>query len=421
MALNPLLVDALPTGSASLSAWLEEMERLADAGAQLEVDAVDGALAMRAVNRLTQIATRVAAVKLALVARVDELQAARSRVGATSTAAWLHAGGAAPGAATREVVRDSAITPTRDAMAAGVISPEQAQVITTAVGALSDQVVGGDREEAERRLLDAAAWSDPVQLRKLASAEAARLDPSGSGDLEAREQRMLTARELTISRDRDGMHRIAGRLDPVGAAQLVSVLDPLAAPRPAADGEPDPRTPGQRRADALVDMARLASAAEQGKDADAVRPTVLVTIDYDTLAEQVRGSGELLAGPLAEPVSVATVRRLACDARLIPAVLGGPSVQLDLGRQARTATAAQRLALVRRDGASCAFPGCDRPFGWTDAHHIQHWSAGGRTAVDNLVLLCGAHHDSVHHRGWTITMEGGRPRFRPPPQPPDDG
>jgi hypothetical protein len=170
-------------------------------------------------------------------------------------------------------------------------------------------------------------------------------------------------------------------------------------------------------------MAHLAKLAGPGEEPARARPIVLVTVDHQTLTGQLVGTGHLHAGPLAEPISLATVRQLACDAGVLPAVLDGPSARLDLGRLRRTASTVQRLALVRRDGPGCAFPRCDRPFAWTDAHHIRHWADGGATDVSNLVLLCGAHHDLVHHHGWSVAVADGRPQFHPPdaPLPPDDG
>ena len=115
------------------------------------------------------------------------------------------------------------------------------------------------------------------------------------------------------------------------------------------------------------------------------------------------------------------VRKIACDADILPAVMNTRSARLNLGRKARSASGEQRLGLVARDGPGCAFPGCDRPYGWTDAHHIQHWADGGTTDLDNLVLTCGTHHDLIHHHGWTVSIgTHGRPIFEPPPDPPPD-
>ncbi|MET7672719.1 HNH endonuclease signature motif containing protein, partial [Micromonospora luteifusca] len=63
----------------------------------------------------------------------------------------------------------------------------------------------------------------------------------------------------------------------------------------------------------------------------------------------------------------------------------------------------------------CAFPGCDRPPRWCDAHHIHHWADGGTTNLDNAVLLCAYHHRHLHHSDWTVRLGGdGHPEFIPP-------
>ncbi len=114
------------------------------------------------------------------------------------------------------------------------------------------------------------------------------------------------------------------------------------------------------------------------------------------------------------PLSAEAARRLACDARVIPVVLGGAGQPLDVGRVSYTTTLAIRRALVVRD-EGCAFPGCGRPPGWCDAHHIVHWADGGETKLSNMVLLCGAHHRVVHHDDWAVRIAvDGRPEFIPP-------
>jgi hypothetical protein len=149
----------------------------------------------------------------------------------------------------------------------------------------------------------------------------------------------------------------------------------------------DMRSPGERRLDALNEVCRLAGACGQLPDNGGDRPQVIVTINYDSLRQQV-GAGTFDDGSHLSP---AAARRLACDAGIIPAVLGTASQPLDVGRQSRLVTGPLRRALVLRDGG-CAFPGCDRPPRWTDAHHVRHWSDGGPTELSNLVLLCGFHH-----------------------------
>ena len=94
---------------------------------------------------------------------------------------------------------------------------------------------------------------------------------------------------------------------------------------------------------------------------------------------------------------------MACDASIIPAVLGTRSEQLDLGRTVRLATPKLFLALCLRD-RGCTFPGCSRPPGWCDAHHGVHWCDGGPTDLSNMALLCPRHHTIVHQKGYTATI-----------------
>jgi hypothetical protein len=112
------------------------------------------------------------------------------------------------------------------------------------------------------------------------------------------------------------------------------------------------------------------------------------------------------------------LRRLACDAEVIPAVLGAKGEPLDVGRASRLVTPAIWTALVLRD-RHCAFPGCDRPPVMGHAHHIRHWILGGETKLPNLVLLCGHHHRVIHHTPWKVRLnpDDQRPEFLPPPKP----
>lgn len=100
-------------------------------------------------------------------------------------------------------------------------------------------------------------------------------------------------------------------------------------------------------------------------------------------------------------LSPATIRRLACDADIIPTVMGAKGVILDQGRRHRTATPAQRSALILRD-QHCVFPGCDRPPSWCQIHHLIPWEAGGPSNLDNLAMICSAHHHLIHEGGWTL-------------------
>ncbi len=181
--------------------------------------------------------------------------------------------------------------------------------------------------------------------------------------------------------------------DPEGAAVIRSVLNsPLAAPSPDETG-PDPRTAGQRRYDALMTVVRRGIA---GGDQMPTTPkaTMNVTVRWDALLRALVGTGETSTG---EELTAATVRRVACDADVVPMVLGTDGEILDQGRAKRLVTPGQRRALEHRD-KGCTFPGCSIPASWTDAHHVVHWSRGGLSDFDNYALLCGRHHTIVHDK-----------------------
>lgn len=109
-----------------------------------------------------------------------------------------------------------------------------------------------------------------------------------------------------------------------------------------------------------------------------------------------------------------TARRIACDSRIIPVVLGGDSMVLDVGRERRSVPPAIRKAATVRD-LGCTFPACTVPAEWCDGHHVIPWSRGGPTSLDNCALLCGYHHTLIHQGHWIIRMAGdGHPEFLPP-------
>jgi hypothetical protein len=125
--------------------------------------------------------------------------------------------------------------------------------------------------------------------------------------------------------------------------------------------------------------------------------------------------GQLGAASLAlgGPISADVARRIACDAAIIPVVLGARGEPLDVGRASHTVPVAIRRAVVVRDGG-CAFPGCSVPARWCDIHHVVHWADHGPTSIGNCVTLCGRHHRLLHHSDWRIEMASGIPEFHPP-------
>ncbi|HET8682982.1 MAG TPA: DUF222 domain-containing protein [Micromonosporaceae bacterium] len=357
---------------------------------------------------------RLAAVGLALVREVDGRGLAVAQ-GASSTAVWLRGRMCMSIGAARRLVElaaavDAGPAVVREGLAAGAVSVEQAQVITRAVAALPAEAGTAVAEKAAATLVGYASEHEPVVLRRLGERILQVVAPqvaeeAEAGALERAERRAHRDRHFTLSDAGDGAVRLSGRLGAEAAAVVRAALEPLCRPIPG-----DERTPGQRRADALVDICRLALATDDLPDHGGDRPQVVVTVGYDVLARQL-GPGLLDTG---ETLSPETVRRMACDAQILPAVLDGAGQPLDLGRVRRLVAGALRRALVLRDGG-CAFPGCDRPARWCQGHHITSWVDGGPTCLSNVVLACGFHHRLLHHGGWTVHITpDGRPEFTPP-------
>jgi hypothetical protein len=172
--------------------------------------------------------------------------------------------------------------------------------------------------------------------------------------------------------------------------------------------------------DALIATAQHALDTDLPPASHGTPARVMVTTTLDALkaglADHAITGATGVTG--VEGLSISTIRRLACDAEIIPAVLGANGEPLDVGRASRLVTAAIWTALVLRD-RHCAFPGCDRPPVMGHAHHIRHWILGGETKLPNLVLLCGHHHRVIHHTPWKVGLnpDDNRPEFLPPPKP----
>src|SRR5579875_1571134 len=222
---------------------------------------------------------------------------------------------------------------------------------------------------------------------------------------------------LTWSRTPTGMLRLVAELSPANAAILKAAISAGSAPKPSTEGcadhdrhahadekpghdcSRDERTPGKRRADALLDLVSAGAKVLTGKGCPAGAATVLLTMGLDALTAGVGGA----TSPTGDVLDAGAARRLACNANLIPVVLGGPSEPLDVGREVRLVTGGLRAAVLLRDGG-CTFPGCDRPPGFCEVHHVTPWWAGGDTSLLNSALLCTRHHHTVHRRGYVATV-----------------
>ncbi len=293
------------------------------------------------------------------------------------------------------------------------------------------------RARGEATLVEHATCFDATDLARTGRHLVHVVDPDATDRklerlLDRAERASHHARYLSIVGDGAGGVRLKGRGSAEDGALLKAALLPLTTPAPAVDdhhghdghddhhghdGElvQDPRDAGARLWDALVATAQHGLDSDLPPDSHGAPTRLLVTTTLDALRD---GLGSSLAHDALNELSAATIRRLACDAEIIPAVLGSTGEPLDVGRAKRLVTPAIWVALVLRD-QHCAFPGCDRPPLMCHAHHIRHWITGGTTKLDNLVLLCGHHHRTLHHTPWEVRINphDHHPEFKPPPKP----
>jgi uncharacterized protein DUF222 len=293
---------------------------------------------------------------------------------------------------------------TAAAVAEHAIGAADVVVIRSVLARIPPHVGDDQRAEVEAELACHARTLDAGQLAVLGKRILAYLDQDGP-----RPQDPVETRRWLRFGDRDGGVELAGWLDREAAEIVRSALSPLAAPRPTTDTDVDLRDASQRDADALVELAARALTEGELPTEGGQRPQVVVTVSLPVLQGRI-GTGSLALGG---PINADIARRIACDAEIIPVVLGSRGEPLDVGRASRTVPTAIRRAVIVRD-RGCAFPGCSVPARWCDIHHVVHWADHGPTSIGNCVALCGRHHRLLHHSDWRIDMTSGIPEFHPP-------
>ncbi|WP_410644111.1 DUF222 domain-containing protein [Amycolatopsis sp. lyj-346] len=297
-----------------------------------------------------------------------------------------------------------ALAPATGAAArAGRLSNPMIDVITDVLG----QVPPEHHDSAEADLLAFAAEAGHKQVAALGARILAHLAPDGEEPAVA--DPVIPPRELFLRRRRSGTWELNARFDDETGTRASALLDALAERRTSDDG-PDHRTHPQRYGDAFSDAIDLALNSPELPMQAGERAHVMVAVALEDLKS---GIGQATLGDTGT-ISAAEARVHACDAMIIPAVLGEKSEPLNLGRLRRLISAGLRRALFLRD-RGCAFPGCHRPPRHCQGHHIRHWADGGPTDLGNLVLMCAHHHRLLHRSGWEVRIAAdGLPEFLPP-------
>lgn len=361
---------------------------------------------------LTRLRARVEELELRVAARADDREVGESSGAANAAAWWAHHTRMTHAEARRRVrlarSLDGPHERVGEALAAGEMLPEQATVVVAAVDALPDDLDPELVQEAEVRLVALAREHDARSLRVLGRRI---LDVVAPEVGEAHEARQLEKEETAarascrLTMSDDGHGRCHGRftLPSAQAAMLRKALLALSSPRRhGSEARPMPQQLGHAFCEYVERYP-----ADRLPDTGGLPATVVVTMTHETL------TGGLAAARLdtGELLSPGQSRRLACEAGIIPAVLGGPSQVLDLGRRRRFHSATQRVALGLRDGG-CTAEGCDMPPGLCHAHHDDPWASGGPTSVRRGRLLCSRHHTLAHHSEFdTRHLPGGKVAF----------
>ncbi|MBT1002042.1 HNH endonuclease [Paenarthrobacter sp. DKR-5] len=328
-------------------------------------------------------------------------------------------------------------------VAAGTVSGKAAGTIAHALDHIRGLCPPETAARMEQDLTATAALNDQDFLVRMAQRWVAAIDQDGP---EPSEEELRHRQGLFLRRRHRGLHHLEIFATDEQYEQITTVIHTATNPRtttsesndggsggnddPAGAGVPgvfDRRSRAQQLLDGLIAGCQAALAAGGLPATGGLRPQVMVTIGYQDLLHDLTtnttdggkggGTGGGGAGRFVftGPVTARSIRRLACDAEVLPIVLGGQGQVLDVGRSARAFPPHQRKALVARDGG-CTAPGCTVPAPWCEAHHVQWWSRGGPTGIHNAALACAYHHHLLHKERWHISLRDGIPWWTPPPE-----
>jgi len=381
-------------------ACLDEIEALLKQAGGMEPVFLPTPHKAAALQRLCALGAELDALRLRVAAVAGDVA---DDAGARDVASWLAATTPLDPAQARAEVRlaealEERYAEVADRLARGEVSTAQASVVCRVLDAVPDDVTGAERGRAEVILVDAAvAGASVSELRRLGRRVLELVDPVRFEESEARrlaaEERAAQQRVSLQLRDRgDGTTAVDAVLPTSDAFRLRTYLEAFAQPRKQEAARSGARVPRDRLLgqafQALLRLVDPGDLPHHGGDAT----TVMVTMTLDQLRAELGVAGLGFEG---EPITAGEARRLACNALIVPVVLGGGSEVLDVGRAARLHTPMQRKAIRLRDRV-CRVEGCDVPATWCEVHHLEPWSRGGRTSVDNSALLCGRHHHRAH-------------------------
>ncbi len=288
----------------------------------------------------------------------------------------------------REALYDGEVSPSvvGQLVAAHEASPEEFSKVEATLVDAARTLPARDLQRA------VAHFKDMVDAEAAARADSERYDRRG----------------LHVSPTLEGMVRVDGNLDPETGQTLITALRSVT-DASARDGSEDPRTPAQRRCDALGEIARQHLDRSDRPVVGGERPHLTVVLDLEALEGRAGRRCDL---DEAGTISPESARRIACDASVTRVITRARSEPLDVGRKTPVVPAPLRRAVVVRD-RHCRFPGCDRPAPCCDAHHAVHWTDGGHTKLSNLLLLWRRHRRMVHG-GFRLQMTDAGPRFSRP-------
>jgi hypothetical protein len=313
-------------------------------------------------------------------------------LGEAPTAPWL--------APVASAVRDGQLgVASADAIRAGLGEPSATLPAETLTGIAERLIASSAAVGADRLAVQAREERDAADEAGIAERERARRD----------------RRYLKLLPQWDGMTKVIGLLDPESAALVSDAFDRITSPRrngprfvaPTEKAREeaivaDLRTNDQLVHDAFVEMVAVAGRADDGAVFGVRAPAVRVHVRGEALARR-EGSGRIEGQP--DAVSLETAERHACEGGVLPIGFDTDGQVVNVGREQRLFTRRQRIGMAARDGG-CRFPGCDRPPGWTEAHHIDEFVRDqGRTDIADGILLCRFHHMLVHNEGWRIARE----------------